>query len=383
MREKLGYYAYTVTTDRRLELLNLALSFGIEIYGESEIDECYSVRVSLFDATVWENALIAGKIPFTRGELRGVLGAFQRLTRHPGLICGMVLAVLMYVWLGGVVWEVRITTENDIDEDVVLSELAEAGLHEGVWAAGIDPDNIVAEFLALDDGVAFAAVHLRGVVAEVVIIQREAPLKEEPSEDPCNLVAMRDAVVTDMTVYAGKPTVKIGQTVAAGDLLVTGVLTDVGGTRLLPAAATVMGRVEDTTEVEVPLALEGRRVIASHTRFLSITAFGHSFTVGRREGADCIRERRLYLFDRIRLPFIVQIGCSTETEVTEQIRSQEEAQNIAETELRRRLSIMLADGALESCETTVETEDGVLRLSARVVYETNIAKSLAFSIENK
>ena len=383
MRERLGYYTYSVTAERRLDILNLALAYGIEIYGESETDNCCSYRISFFDSRQWESALKAAGIPFLRGELRGLIGFLHRLGKHPGLIAGVAVALFLYVWLGGVVWEVRIRSENDIDEDIVLSELAESGLYEGVWAAKVDPDRVVAEFLSKDSSVAFATVHMRGVVAEVELIQRDTPPKTEPAREPCNLVATRDAVITDMTIYAGKPSVKIGQTVAAGDLLVTGVLTDVGGTRLLPATATVMGRVEDTLRIEVPLSLDGYRVVSSRPVFCSLTLFGRSLTIGRRENADCVSERRVFLFDRIRLPFIGRIGYRTETAPVKVARSEEEAKNVAEAELRRRLAVMLEDGALDSCETVVTTEEGILILHARVIYETNIAKALAFDAQTQ
>lgn len=383
MREKIGYYTYTVASAHRLTVLNLALTHGIEIYGEREIgDEC-SFRISLFDATVWQGALQGCGVPYTRGELRGVCGAFRKLARHPGLICGVILAMFLYLWLGGMVWEVRIVCENDIDEDTVLTELAEAGLFEGARVSEIDPDRVVTEFLSLDGGVAFATVHMTGVVAEVELIRREAPPAQEPTEAPCNLVASRDAVVTDMTVYAGKPTVKIGQTVAKGDLLVTGVLTDVGGTRLLPASATVMGQVVDTLLIDVPLTAQTRQVVSSRPIFCTLTVFGHTFTVGKREGADCVRERRLYLFERIRLPVICRVGYRVETTEVSQTREASEAIRIAEAELRRRLDVLLADGALDSSETSVWQEGDTLHLSAKVIYETNIAKSLAFDMGNK
>lgn len=383
MRERLGYYTYTVTAEQRLDILNLALAYGIETYGESEMSGYCSVRISFFDSAKWESALKAAGVSYSRGELRGLLGFFRRIGKHPGLIAGVAVALFLYVWLGGVVWEVRIQSENDIDEDIVLSELAESGLYEGVWAAKVDPDRVVAEFLSKDSDVAFATVHMRGVIAEVELIQRDTPPKTEPTRDPCNLVASRDAVITDMTVYAGKPSVKVGQTVAAGDLLVTGVLTDVGGTRLLPATATVMGRVEDMLEIEVPFSSEGYRVVSSHPAFYSLTLFGHTLTIGRRESADCVSERRLFLFDRIRLPFIARIGYRTETASVTVVRCEEEAKNIAEAELRRRLAVLLEEGALDSCETAFSSEEGVLILRARVIYETNIAKALAFDAQTQ
>lgn len=383
MREKLGYYTYTVPSGQRLTVLNTALAQGIDVYGEKEVGDDCSFRISLFDAAAWQKALGEQGVVYTRGELRGICGAFRKLTFHPGLICGVMLAMFLYLWLGGLVWEVRIVCENDIDEDTVLTELADAGLFEGARASKIDPDRVVTEFLSRDSGVAFASVHMNGVVAEVELIRRDAPPDEKPTEAPRNLVASRDAVVTDMTVYAGKPVVKIGQTVARGDLLVSGVLTDVGGTRLLPATATVMGQVVDLLQIDVPLTAQTQRVISSRPAFCTLTVFGHSFTMGKSEGADCVRERRLYLFDRIRLPITCQVGYHVETSAVTETRDEAEAIRIAEAELRRRLAILLTDGALDSSEISTWREGDTLHLSAKVTYETNIAKSLAFDTENK
>ena len=65
------------------------------------------------------------------------------------------------------------------------------------------------------------------------------------------------------------------------------------------------------------------------------------------------------------------------------VRCEEEAKNIAEAELRRRLAVLLEEGALDSCETTFSSEEGVLILRARVIYETNIAKALAFDAQTQ
>ena len=79
MRERLGYYTYTVTAEQRLDILNLALAYGIETYGESEMSGYCSVRISFFDSVKWESALKAAGVSYSRGELRGLLGFFRRI----------------------------------------------------------------------------------------------------------------------------------------------------------------------------------------------------------------------------------------------------------------------------------------------------------------
>lgn len=383
MREWLGYYTYTVSLSERLRLMNAFLSRDLELYGEREEGMQYSFRLPMRDAGVAEDAMRMAGIPFTRGSAGGLCGVALYLGRHPGMVIGVVLSLLLYALLGGVVWEVRVISDADVDEDVIRTELAAAGLHEGAWVDALDPDRIVTDLLAEDDGIAFATVHLRGVVAEVELIVKDAHDGELAPSDPCNLVAARDAVVTDLTVYCGEAAVRVGETVAAGDLLVSGVLTDIGGTRLLPASAVVMGRVTDTLEIEIPLVTERQIVTASRLSSLSLTVFGHPWTIGAESGADHTRERRLYLFDRLRLPILLRSGYRVKAETSTLVRDPAEAEAIAREELKRRLSILLTDGALDCCETAVTVTDTALCLSAQVIYETNIAKALAFETQSK
>lgn len=383
MREWLGYYTYTISLSERLRLMNAFLSRGLELYGEREEGARYGFRLPICDAVAAEEAMCAAGIAFSRGAVGGLYGAARKCGRHPGILVGVVLSLLLYVLLGGVIWEVRVVGDADVDEDVIRTELAAAGLYEGAWVDSLDPDRIVTDLLSADDGIAFATVHLRGVVAEVELLVKDAHGEEPIPSDPCNLVAARDAVVTDLTVYCGEAAVRVGEAVAAGDLLVSGVLTDIGGTRLLPASAVVMGRVTDTLEIEIPLVTEWQVVTSSRLSSLSLTVFGHPWTIGEESGTDHTRERRLYLFDCLRLPILVRSGYRVETETSALVRDPAEAEAIAREELKRRLSILLNDGALDRCETVVTVTDTALCLSAQVIYETNIVKALAFETQNQ
>ena len=383
MRELFAFVPYSVPLEKRLEVVNLALNGGFELYRERESDTRFSFRLALGDARTGESGLAACGVPYIRGEIGGILGYLRRLVRRPGLLFGLVLSLALYFLLTGMVWEVRITSGSDIDEDTVLSELAEAGLYEGARLKTLDPDTLVSNFLLIDEEIAFASVHLNGTVAEVELIAKSRGEELTPVPPPCNIVAARDAVVTDMTVFTGKQVVKPGQTVAAGDLLVSGVISDVGGTRFLPAAACVMGQVEDTLTAEVPLRTTGTYVTSTRPVSLSLTVFGHTLTFGDPSRASCESGHRLYLWNTVRLPIYVSVGLSCETETREVTRSEEEAQRLAELELERKLDAALAGGTLLSKETVEEVSDGIYCRRIRVIYETNIAKSLAFETEEQ
>ncbi len=383
MRGLIGYDVYTVDKKEQLRLLNLLLQYGIVIYGEREKEETVTFRVPLFDTRRTEEVLRTAGIGYKKGGRGGIAGLGQKLLHHPGLLVGFFLSLLLYIWLSGMVWEVRVTADTDIDEDRVLSVLAECGLTEGKRLRDLDPDALASSYLLRDSSAAFATVHLRGVVAEVELIPKKDGEDTQNTAPPCNVVASRDALITDMTVYSGTAAVKIGQTVAAGDILVSGIITDVGGTRILGAHADVRGQVEEDVVVTVPFATEREQVVSRKTREISLTVFGRTFTFGD-EGEHPVTERKqLYLFGCVRLPVSVELRTETRTELREQVYGEAETARMAAAELRLRVANTVGDGTLISrtCAEGIEGDAYVMR--CHLVYETNIAKLLAFEVENQ
>jgi len=86
-----------------------------------------------------------------------------------------------------------------------------------------------------------------------------------PDNIPCNIYASQNAIIREMEVYAGWPKVKVGDTVAIGDLLVSGkeelppVMVSSGAEnvpqqkpRTTHARAKIIGETVRTTRIEVP-----------------------------------------------------------------------------------------------------------------------------------
>lgn len=89
-------------------------------------------------------------------------------------------------------------------------------------------------------------INFKGVVAEVKAVKRINP---PPPEQGCDLVAERDGLITRVAVIRGQPVVKEGETVARGDLLISGRVsytdpeTGVVVVENIPASGIVEARV--------------------------------------------------------------------------------------------------------------------------------------------
>ncbi len=383
MIELLGYYTYTIPSSCHAALMNICLDYGVTIYHTEEREGEVLFRLSAFFAARAERAFHEAGLDYRRGELRGALGGFRRLGRHPGVIIGAVISVVLYLLLSNILWEVRVVSRTDVDEDRVLALLAECGLHEGRPLSRIDEDALIADYLMIDETIAFAAVHLRGVVAEVEIIPYD--VSEEPAEtgEPCNIVASEDALITDITVYAGRAMVKVGQTVRAGDILVSGIVTDASGVRLVRAAADIRG--QRTCDLQVVSPIEVTETVATSRRLtgVGVTLFGHTFGTADSAEDALVTRRRIYLFDRIRLPLEIASVYHCETQETLRVLSEEEQCLRAEAMMEELLEQTLGDGALLSMEKRGYMTDDGYTVMVHMNFENNIGKALAILTENQ
>ncbi|MEG0754218.1 MAG: sporulation protein YqfD, partial [Angelakisella sp.] len=87
----------------------------------------------------------------------------------------------------------------------------------------------------------------------VEIRERDMPPERVDTIVPHNIVATKSGYITNMMVYEGQPLVKNGDSVLAGDILVSGIMEDVNGkNRTVHARAKIEAQIEDSLAVTVP-----------------------------------------------------------------------------------------------------------------------------------
>ncbi len=381
MIEWLGYALYTVSKDDRLRLLNCTLKNGLVLYGEQEREACISFRVPLTHVSHMDAAFREAEIPYQKSKPRGLLGTVWKWLKHPSVAVGVVLSLLVYFFLTNMIWEVRIISPGEVDEDAVTETLLSCGLYEGAFWRSIDPDEVSANLLLTDSDIAFASVHLEGMVARVELIPKTVPTPPLEDREPSHVVAAMDAQIRDIRVYRGDAVVKVGETVKAGDLLVSGVVTNTGGTRLVAAKAEVLGLLETTLKVTVPYEERITRVTGTQRCGFSLTVFGRTFRFGNTSHME--DTKRLYLANRIRLPIAVTAYYTPVTLWGTVSYKEEEMTAMATYQMREKWEQTVGEGNLITKDLSGKFTENGYELTCHLVYETNIGKNLAFSVNNQ
>jgi similar to stage IV sporulation protein len=170
---------------------------------------------------------------------------------------GALLFLALLVYLSSLIVFIKVEGFTGEDRQILLANLAKLGLKPGVLRYELLPRKnlIEREIMIHTPGAVWLGISVQGVVAEVKVIKR----KEAPApKGACDIVAARDGVVTKVVVIRGMPVVKEGDTVARGDLLISGVewLNDQEAGELfkheVPASGIVEAKVWYDLEVVEP-----------------------------------------------------------------------------------------------------------------------------------
>lgn len=325
------------------------------------------------------------KLNFT-AQARGLPAVLQVFLSAPGLLVGVLLALLLAVGARAVLWDVRIAGNESMDTGELEDLLAQSGLSVGMLLPSLDADEVALALRRADARVAYAAVNVVGTVAYVQIREAE-PAPEKSVKNPANLVAKRDGVVTMPLVFEGECLVVPGQIVRAGQILASGLSdTQNHGYLVTRAAGQVLARTVHTYEVRVPFSYEEKAYTGREKHELSLLFFGRAQKVFKNTGktidkCDIIEKTtHAMLPTGEKLPFGYSLVTVAEYQTLTLTRSATEARDLAQAQLQAKLA---ADGAGRTLlEKHVEYRvDGEgITLLCTVVCEENIASVSEFTL---
>ena len=377
-----GYFKGKTEPCEVAKLVNLLLRLGIS--SDVMPDGSFSVRKR--DAESFKRCA-KGRFRFELGSPLGLYGAFLRLRHSYGILLALALSGIIFVLSFGRVWDVRVDGNERLTDRQIESYLAEQGLEIGKRWRKIDKNALENSILGENSDVAWISVNRRGTVAYVRLIESENILTgEESGSLYSNIVARCDGVIEEITVRSGAAAVKVGDVVRAGDVLISGVVENENGTVFCRADGIV--RASCVTELSAEASENAtERVAKEHKlREIRLSVFNFSINIFKNYGncensCDIIRENRNFaLFGKLRLPIRIEKAYTVEYDTRQYVRSHDEMSDLAKRELDGMIYSVFKDADVLRMRTESSFSDGVYRITARVVYSTDIGKQSAIEI---
>ena len=320
---------------------------------------------------------------------RGLFAFASGYKMRIGFFIGAVLCAALLAASSFFVWDINVSGQTGLSEKEILKTLEGYGLYIGAYIPNIDTMRLENELVIDTEELSYASINLRGTVAEVVVRER----KEKDVENislPSNLVANCDGQIESIEVRGGMPTVKKGQIVKKGQLLVSGVIdSQAVGYRLVRARGEIYARISRSFTAEVPLVREKKSRTGEKKTRVTIRFFAKKINLFSNndisfEKYDTIEEeKRLCLFDRVELPvFIIKTTYSEYVTETEKI-SEEQALSIAEKELAGQTEKTLSEAQILAREERTEINDGILTLYANIDCIADITSEIFIKMDGE
>ena len=181
---------------------------------------------------------------------KGAFKIFRRYKYRYGVLVGGFCVFLILNYMSNRTWLIKVNGNNINSETEILSALNDLGVYCGIKTNKINTDILKQRLILSFDNISWASINKQASVLEVNIKEYE---NEKPNyQEPSNIVALCDGIISEIKVNIGSCEVKLGQTVKKGQLLVSGIISDSGSNSAVHSTGEIYAFVPEnfTTEIE-------------------------------------------------------------------------------------------------------------------------------------
>lgn len=151
----------------------------------------------------------------------GIFFMLNRLRRRKVLLAGAVLFIASIYFLSSFIWSIDVIAQDPEIKKAVESDLRRWGLKEGVFKYNLDKKYYMNKILQQHKEIAWGEIRIKGSRLVVELVKKKMPPELEENS-PCDIIASKDGIIEEIIPLKGEALVKPGDTVSAGDILITG-----------------------------------------------------------------------------------------------------------------------------------------------------------------
>jgi len=219
-----GYLRIKVWGFSPERFMNLCCNHNILLW---DIEKCgpesYSMNISL-------NGYFQIR-PFVRktGTKVAVLNRFglpffiPHIKLHSFFLIGIIGTFLFLFWTTGYIWKIETTGNQEIGTEEIVTFLEEQNIKIGSKKSIVQVEELEKAIRNEFPTVTWTSVQIEGTKLWIQIKENDKILTvDQKSDEPSDLVASKDGIVSSIITRNGVPMVKAGDEVKAGDVLVSG-----------------------------------------------------------------------------------------------------------------------------------------------------------------
>ncbi len=203
------------------KIINMALTRGIYIWNVKRNDDQLRLKVRKSAFPALKN--IAAEQGYDLEILNQEGLPFYRpvLKRRLGFLAGALIFILSMYLMSSFIWFIEVSGNSQVPAEQIIKAAARHGLYPGAAKWNISRNGIEEAILQDLSHLTYIECNIKGVRARIKVVEKILP---ENASGPCHIVACKGGVIEEVLVLAGQATVKAGDVVGKGDILISGLV---------------------------------------------------------------------------------------------------------------------------------------------------------------
>lgn len=368
-----GMILLEVTAPFPERFINLCAQGNIEFWAMEQLDQ-HTLRLTARRRYKKEILAIAQKLGcevHLEGS-RGLPDFLGRFRARYAFLAGLCFAVCAVLFLSRFVLTIEVTGNEQVPTAVILSQLRQLGVRQGVYGPSLDRKQLAQEALVELPELSFMAINLHGTRLEVIVREAvKAPERVDVAEN-IDLAAETDGLILKVEPELGDSLVKVGDTVAAGDILISGTVTmEPPIYSGLPnryfqthARGRVWARTWRTLTASIPLESLGKEYTGREKSCWSVTLFGRRMEIFGTTSISWPMYDKITTVRQSALPLALVRERFREYQAVTLELDRDQAQTMVEGRLMEQLRAIIGeDGTVSASRFTARVEEGILEVT--------------------
>lgn len=259
-----GAYFVKIVSASATELIKFITNSDIALHSIQQVDYLtFTARIARRDYALLQQLITKKGDKISIIQKEGLIWNIATLFKRPILTIGALTLVFLSLYLPTKVLFIQVEGNRSVSTTEILESAEKCGITFGASRRKVRSERVKNALLSASPQLQWAGINTNGCVAVISVRERSAFQPNADRKTVSSIVAMRDGIISELTVLQGSPQCRIGQAVKKGQILVSG-YTDCGITiRAEQADAEIMAKTFHNFQAISPI-IQSERTEQTH-----------------------------------------------------------------------------------------------------------------------
>lgn len=256
-----GFMVIKLTGYSPERFLNLCSTKGIPVWNLVYRDDGYEFCMTLDGFLTVRPLVRKSKVRLRIKRRVGLPFFLQKNKKRVGFFVGTCLCFLTIYAMSLFIWDIQIEGNRRYTDEMVVNYLKSQEISWGVLISKVDCEMLESSIRDYFPEVTWAAARISGTRLFISVKENEVLSHIPDKEDtPCDLVASKPGIISDIVVRRGKAKVKAGDQVEEGQVLVSGTIPIYNDSEEISAVHYVQADADILAFTEYPFSQQFSRI---------------------------------------------------------------------------------------------------------------------------